>query len=62
MTVEDCKKVLELIDKNTKWFNDGFNGEHNCPELHKKEIEQLKKDVKGLITFEGESNHDQGRA
>lgn len=58
MTVEDCKKVLELIDKNTKWFNDGFSGEYNRPMLRRKEIEQLKRDVKGLITVEGEVNYD----
>ena len=58
MTVEDCKKVLELIDKNTKWFNGGFSGEYNRPMLRREEIEQLKRDVKGLITFEGEVNYD----
>lgn len=54
MTVEDCKEVIKLIDKNTKWVTDGFHGGYNCPELHKEEIEQLKRDVKGLITFEEE--------
>lgn len=54
MTVEDCREVIKLIDKNTKWFTDGFCGGYNYPELHKKEIEQLKRDIKGLITFERE--------
>ncbi len=54
MTVEDCREVIKLIDKNTKWFTDGFHRGYNCPELHKEEIEQLKRDVKGLITFEEE--------
>lgn len=58
MTIEDCEKVLELIDKNTRWFTDGWHAEYNVPLLRKEEIEQLKREVKGLTTFEGESSCD----
>lgn len=58
MTIKDCKEVIKLIDKNTKWFTDGYCGKYDQPMLRREEIEQLKKDIKGLITFEEEGDYD----
>ena len=53
MTVEDCKKVIELIDKYTKWFHNDFSIEkgYNTPILDEEAIANLKIAVKGLIEF-----------